>query len=195
MCQNNISLYWAACSVKCDHFCTRRLIVSRTKDRSRVVKRVLFVAVRKNAKLLGCVVQDIEPQKIKTILRKGTQLTQTPCANCENRVAICLHSVIKRSNDGELFNSPVFMSAARVLTHLKIFSRREVKTRAMRPQGCMGIGQKRSQAQQETQSNILLTFGCSVSSSAIHNKTRKKRVCCGFQSINAHAEQERPEFG
>ena len=69
-CVRITDLYRAACSMKCDHFCTRRLIVSRTKDRSRVVKRVLSVAVIKNAKPLGCVFQD-NPQKKSIVWEVG----------------------------------------------------------------------------------------------------------------------------
>ena len=125
--------------MKSVRFCTRRLIVSRTKDRSRVVKRVLSVGRNKECKnYWGCVFQDVEPRKIKTILRKDTQLTQTPCANCENRVAICLHSGIKRSNDGELFNCPVVMSAARMLPHLKILVKKRREDKSDAPAGIYG---------------------------------------------------------
>ena len=58
----------------------------------------------------------------------------------------------------------------------------------------MGRGQKYSQNQRRpgrTQSNILLTFGRVVSSCAIICLTKGKRVCRGFQNLNAHAEHER----
>ena len=54
------------------------------------------------------------------------------------------------------------------------------------------LAKKRSQAQQETQSNILLAFRCSVSFGAILNESRGKIICCRFGSISAHADQERP---
>ena len=58
----------------------------------------------------------------------------------------------------------------------------------MRPQGCVGIDQKLSQAQQETQSNILLAVVGLVSSYAIDNKTKGNRIRRGFRCLNAHAE-------
>ena len=65
----------------------------------------------------------------------------------------------------------------------------------MHLQRCVEIGQKLSQAQQRTQGDILLVFGCLVSFSAILNKTEGKRICCRLRGISAHADQERPEFG
>ena len=54
--------------------------------------------------------------------------------------------------------------------------------------------QKCPQVQRKGQSYILLAFGCSVSTSAILNKTRGRRICCRFRSFDAHAEQGRSEL-
>ena len=65
------------------------------------------------------------------------------------------------------------------------------KTRAMRPERCMGIGQDYFQAQGKAQNNILVAFGCLwclLAPSSV--KTRGKRVCRRLRGFNAHAERK-----
>ena len=56
------------------------------------------------------------------------------------------------------------------------------------------IGQEYLKAQRKGQSYLLLTYQRMVSPSANRNKTGGKMICCRFQNINAHVEQERPEL-
>ena len=46
----------------------------------------------------------------------------------------------------------------------------------------------------ETQNNILLTFGDLVSTFAINNYTRGKRICCGPLCVDTHDQQKGCEF-
>ena len=64
----------------------------------------------------------------------------------------------------------------------------------MRPQRCMGHGEKCPHAQRKERSRIPLTFRSLVITSTISDETRGNRICGGFQSINAHAKQERSEL-
>ena len=65
-------------SVKSASLCTERLTVSLTRNRKNGGKG--SVVLLKNSKQLGCVFQDIEPPKSKSILRKGTTFLGPKCS-------------------------------------------------------------------------------------------------------------------
>ena len=80
-----------------------------------------------------------------------------------------------------------------VLMLLELRTGRNLATRTMRPQRCMGNDEQCPQVQRKGQSHILVACRSLVITNTIFNEARGTIICGGLRSINAHAEQERSE--
>ena len=150
------------------------------------------VALLRNSRQRSCVFQDNEPPKSFSILRRA-QHPLEPKRSVHFSKGASRHMKIRdRKSPSQAL---VLMSVVLVLHNLKTGpKKRFFKTSTMRQQGRVGNGKKSIQAQRKRQSFFLLAFGCLVSTSAIHHEFRGKIICRRFQSLNAHAEQERSEL-
>ena len=146
------------------------------------------MAILKDARQLGCVIQDTQPPEPLPILRKSTILIgiNSTSAIHKSHAASCKHPrkqrSVARKNSSQC--SPYALN----------FWGGDWKTGAMWPLRRVEIGQEYLKAQREGQSSVLLTYQRMVSPSAIRNKTGGKRYCCRFLSIHAHVKQGRPEL-
>ena len=131
--------------------------------------------------------QDIEPPKLKAILRKGPKLRNPSCFCKKTQGTLHFVKIViqptrphERSSYAQKFEDRF---------------QEETLNRSDVPAEMRRLPISEHKLNNKHKSNILLAFGCLVSSSAILNKTRGRRSVCRFRSINAHAEHERPEFG
>ena len=128
------------------------------------------------------------------ISRKGTNSFQP-----KRRVQVRARSSTVRKETGKKtliwsgFNPLILKSAVSLHRNSRIVPKKYFDKRAMGSPRSLGLGEECVQSQRRlarTQSNILLSFGCVVSSCAIIYQTRRKRVCCRFRALHGHAEQE-----
>ena len=145
------------------------------------------VSTLKKSRHLDCVSQDTEPPKSSSILRKGTKVLR-PTRSVKFSMNALRHINIRESKGPSL--GVIQLTSPHVRSPYRWVSGRNRNVRAMRPRRCVDDGQTYSKAQGKGQSYLLLTYLCLVSFSALLNESRRKRVCGGFQSANAHAEQE-----
>ena len=137
----------------------------------------------KNSKQSGCVFQEIEPPKSKSISRKVPNSWDRSAACTSHKVPCATWKFGKDKVHRKVFFSLLnFMSVA----FIGQISGRNLATWAMHPQRCAGNGTKCPQVRRKGQRHILLNFRSLV----MFDQTQGKRICGRFRSIIAHAEQE-----
>ena len=142
----------------------------------------------------GCVFQEKEPPNPSSFHGR-TQNFGEQCAACNSQQGTSRHVTIREREGSSQGVTQRSDPHERSPCAPKFEDRTEVEIlkKERSPTETRVKWQNYFPTQRKGQSYVPLTFGCLVSTSAILNEIRGKFICCGFWSLNAHAEQERSE--
>ena len=174
---------------KCSH--AHRQVDEQPGKKSKKNGDKSAVAMLKSTRQLGCVFQDVEPPKSSSILRKSSNIRK-PIRCVQFTKAVLRHANIRDQKPSlGVIAKVILISAAPNAPLFEDRSQEETERQERHAREAAWRLAKSILKIKEKHNNILLTFGKLVSTFAINNETRGKRICCGLQCVDAHDQQKR----